>query len=107
MAIFLLSNKKPIASGGAVVACSRIVELSHQPCFGDLFGFETGTWISRITQTKLRFTASAFPSPPSVRATATPNQRPTPSTLFDPDPATIPSNPRSGAHEAAAAKLEL
>ena len=44
--------------------------------------------------------------PPKVRAASPPNLRPTPSTQFDPDLATIPSNPWSGVHEARAAKLE-
>jgi hypothetical protein len=48
---------------------------------------------SQLIRTKSLAAASTLPSPPKVQATATPNLHPTPSTLFDRDPATNPSNP--------------
>ena len=44
--------------------------------------------------------------PPKVRAATCPKLTPHPSTQFDPDPATSPSNPRFGVPEVVAAKLE-
>ena len=43
---------------------------------------------------------------PNVQAASTPNISPHPSNQFDPNPATNPSNPRFGVHEARAVKLE-